>query len=106
MITPDDTEAQHMMLIIKNLKPLCAVSCGQPGDDVDLTESAHVPISVDNVAALDKVLVSLRVIESPDHGPNGWQGSVDGLDCIGTALVGAHSVLVVKRQRFRDREPT
>ena len=60
------------------------------------TESSDVnAVAVNEVAALQKVLVGLRVIEAADDGPHGGDWGVDGLDHDGAALVGPHHVAVV-----------
>ena len=53
------------------------------------TEGADVTaVAVNDVATLDKVLVGLRVIETPDDGPDGGDRRVDGLDHDRATLVG------------------
>ena len=62
------------------------------------TEGADVTaVAVNDVATLDKVLVGLRVIETPDDGPDGGDRRVDGLDHDGSALVGMHVRVVTCR---------
>lgn len=62
---------------------------------MDLPECAHVAVAVNDVAALDEVLVSLGVVEATDDGPDGRDGSGDLLDDGGAALVGANDEGVV-----------
>ncbi|CAL5346535.1 unnamed protein product [Camellia sinensis] len=76
---------------------------GEAGDDVDLPDGADVAVAVDEVAALDEVLVRLWVVEAADDGPDGGDGSGDVVDGGGAALVGTHGVSVVARDGVRHR---
>ncbi|KAF9676972.1 hypothetical protein SADUNF_Sadunf08G0058900 [Salix dunnii] len=49
------------------------------------------------MAALDKMFVSLRVIETTDYRPNGGNRCADGLNHHGAALVGPQYARVVAR---------
>lgn len=103
MFAADDSEANNMPLIVKNLEPLRAVNGGDTGDQTDLTErSDGVRVSVDDVAGLDEVLVGLWVVEAADHGPDGGDGGADVLDHGGAALVGAHGVGVEEGHGVRE----
>lgn len=55
-----------------------------------LPEGANVAVSVDDMTALNKMLVSLGVIKTTDYRPNGGDWCIDGLDHHGAALVGPH----------------
>ena len=91
----DDAEAKDVTLIVEDLEALGAVLRGQTGDDVYLTESADIAIANDDMATLDEVLVSLRIIEAADDRPDGGDGSSDLLYDGGAALVGTDGVYVV-----------
>ena len=54
------------------------------------------------MAALDEVLVGLRVVEAAHDGPDGGHGGGDLLDHGGAALVGAHLVSMVHGHRVGD----
>ncbi|KAK2999375.1 hypothetical protein RJ639_037033 [Escallonia herrerae] len=103
VVAADDAEADDVALVIEDLEPLGAAGRRQAGDDVDFAEGTHVPVAYKNVAALDKVLVGLRVVEAADHRPDGGDGSGDLLDNGGAALRGAHRVRVEPRHRLRHR---
>lgn len=95
VVSTDDAKAEDMALVVEDLEALGAEGGGQPRHHLDLSESAHVTIAVDDVAALEEVLVGLRLVESTDHRPDGRDGSVDGMDHGGAALVGPEGVVVV-----------
>lgn len=68
---------------------------------MDFPERADVSVSDNDVAALEEVLVGLRVFEAADHGPYGVDGGGDGLDHGGAALIWAGHVRVVVYDIFR-----
>lgn len=68
---------------------------------MDLSKTAHVAITIDDVATLQEMLVGLRVVEAADKGPDGGDGGGDGLDHGGAALGGSHLVCVVPENFFR-----
>ncbi|CAL5351557.1 unnamed protein product [Camellia sinensis] len=103
VIAADDAEADDVALVVENLEPLSAVGGGEAGDDVDLPDGADVAVAVDEVAALDEVLVRLWVVEAADDGPDGGDGGGDVVDGGGAALVGTHGVSVVARDGVRHR---
>ncbi|TYH73611.1 hypothetical protein ES332_D05G341200v1 [Gossypium tomentosum] len=67
MITSNHAKAKHMTFIVKDLKLLHAGCRWEAGHHVYLTEGAHVAIPDDDVAALEELLVSLRVIKTSNH---------------------------------------
>lgn len=69
---------------------------------MDLPKRSNVAIPENNVAALEEVLVSLRVIKATDHRPHGRYWGRDFLDHSGAALVGPHWVAVVDGNRVWD----
>lgn len=105
VVATDHTEAQDVVFVVQNLKAFGTAPCGKAGDDVYLPESPHVSIADDHVAALDEVFVGLRVIESPDHRPDGRNGGGDFLDHGGTSLVGPHRIGMVDGHGFRHLRP-
>jgi len=95
VVPTDNAEAHNMALVVEDIEALRAGSRRQSGHDVDFPECADVAVADDDVTALEKVLVSLGVVESADDGPDGGDGGGDGLDHGGAALVGADGVGVV-----------
>lgn len=71
MVPTDYAKTNNVALFVKYFQSLRAVDSWQPGDNSDFTKSAYVTVSVDEMAALDKVFVRLRVVESTDDGPYG-----------------------------------
>lgn len=102
VVPAHDAEADDVALVVQDLQPLGAADRGQPGYDADLPEGPDVAVSDDHVAALDEVLVRLRVVEAADDGPHGGDGGEDVLAHGGAALVGAHRVGVVAGHVVRD----
>lgn len=102
VISSNHAEAQHVPLVVQNLQPLRARPGRQARNDADLAEAADVSVSVYDVAALEKVLVRLRFIETAHDGPHNGYRRVDGLDYGGEALVGSHGVGVVAGHGFRQ----
>lgn len=102
MIPADHAEADDVALIVQDLQSLGAAHRRQAGDDADLSQGAHVAVSEGDVAALDKVLVRLWVVEAADHGPYGGDGGGDLLRDGGAALIGANGVCVVACHVVRD----
>lgn len=101
MIASDHAEAKHVTFIIKDLKPLCARSGGEAGYHVDFAEGSHVTVPDYNVATLEEIFVSLRVIESANQGPSRLDWGFDKLNHRGTTLVRSKGVYVVQRDRVR-----
>lgn len=102
MVAAYNAETDNVSLIVKDLKSLGATRGGETGDDADLPDGANVAVAVDDMAALDEVLVSLRLVEAADDGPDGGDGGGDVLDDGGAALVGADGVGVVASDVVRD----
>ncbi|KAF5453717.1 hypothetical protein F2P56_028600 [Juglans regia] len=96
VVPTDDAKAEDVALVVEDLEALGAGGGGQSRHHLDLSDSAHVTVAVDDVAALEEVLVGLRLVESSDQGPDGRDGSVDGLDHSGAALVGPEGVGMVE----------
>ncbi|KAL2500429.1 hypothetical protein Fot_34277 [Forsythia ovata] len=84
-----------MAFIVEDLEALGAADGGNTRYDVDLTESTHVTVSDDDVAALEEMLVGLRVVEAADDGPDGGYWGGDFLNHSGAALVRADRVGVI-----------
>ena len=105
VITADDTEADDVALIVEDLEPLGAWPGGESRHHVDLTERAYVAVTVYDVAALDKVLVRLRVVEAADNRPYHRDGRVYGLHHRRTTLIRLNHVKVMLQYRLRYRDP-
>lgn len=105
VVAADHAEAEDVVFVVENLEPFSAAACGKAGDDVDLPERSDVAIADDHVAALYEVLVGLRVVESPDHRPDGGDRGGDFLDHGGAGLVGPHRMRMVDGHGFRHLEP-
>lgn len=102
VVPSDDAEADDVALVVEDLQPLRAGHGGEARHHVDLAEGADVDaVAVDDVAALDEMLVGLGVIEASNDGPHGGDRRVDGLDHDGAALVGSHGVRVLANHRVR-----
>lgn len=77
---------------------------------MDLSERTdNFPVADDDVAALEKVFVGLRIVEPADYGPYGVDGGGDGSDHGGAApvvvvVVGTDSVGVVMEEVIGDRD--
>lgn len=97
MITPNNPKADDMSLIVKYFELFSARIGREAGDDVDFSDGPDFPVTNDDTAALEEVLVNLWVIEATYHGPHCGNGCVDGLNQGGAALVGSHRVVVVTR---------
>lgn len=105
VVAADHAEADDVALVVEDLEALRAAVGGQARDDLDLPEGADVAVADDDVAALDEVLVGLRVVEAADHRPDRGHRGGDLLDHGGAALVGSHGVGVVPGHRLRQRTP-
>ncbi|KAL6998452.1 hypothetical protein U1Q18_008579 [Sarracenia purpurea var. burkii] len=95
VVATDDAEADDVPLVVEDLEALGAVRGGEAGDEVDFPNGADSAVAVDEVAALDEVLVRLWVVEAADDGPDGGDWSGDLLHRGGAALGGANGVGVV-----------
>lgn len=95
VVSADDPEADDVALVVKYLEALGAAHGWHAGDDSDLPQRADVAVSQDDVAALDEVLVGLRVVEAADDWPDGGDGGRDELRGGGAGLVWADGVGVV-----------
>ena len=103
VVPTDDAEADDMALVVEDLEALGAGLGVEAGDDVDLPEGTDGDGDVDDVAALDEVLVGLGVVEAADHGPHSGDRGGNLLDRGGAALVGANIVSVLTRDGVRHR---
>jgi len=102
MVAADHAEAHHVPFVVKDLEPLGARNGGEAGDHAHLAECAHAnAVAGDHVAALHEVLVPLRIVEAPHHGPHGGDRRLDRLDHDGAALAWPHRVRVVSSRRLR-----
>lgn len=95
MNTSDDAKAKHVMFVVEDFKPLGAESGGETRYDVDFTEAAYVTVTDDDMTAFEEVFISLRVIETANHRPDGFDRGVDGLNHSGATLVRTQGVEVV-----------
>jgi hypothetical protein len=84
-----------MSFMVKDLEAFGAISSWETRDDVDLTESTHVAVSEDDVAALEEMFISLWVVEVANDRPYSGDRGSDLLYHGRAALVGAYSVGVV-----------
>ena len=99
VVAADHAEADNVALVVEDVEALGADGGGEAGDDVDLAEGPDVAVAEDDVAALDEVLVGLRVVEAPHDGPDGGDRGGDLLDHGGAALLRGHHVGVVPGHR-------
>ncbi|KAF9665277.1 hypothetical protein SADUNF_Sadunf16G0105900 [Salix dunnii] len=97
VVPTDNAKTNDMSFIVEDLEAFGAVGSWEARYNVDFTESAHVTVSEDDVAALDEMLVSLRVIEPANDRPYGGDWGSDLLYHRRAALVGANSVGVEAR---------
>jgi len=95
MVPTHNTKANDMSFMVKDLEAFGALSSWETGDDVDLTESTHVTVSEDDVAALDEMFISLWVVEVANDRPYSGDRGSDLLYHGRAALVGAYSVGVI-----------
>jgi len=102
VIAADHAEANDVALVVEDVQALGADGGREAGDHAHLAERAHVAVAQDDVAALHEMLVGLRVVEAPHHGPHGGDGRRDLLHDGGAALVRGHRVDVVASHRFGD----
>ena len=101
VVAANHAEAHHVPLVVEDLETLGARNGGEAGDHEHLAERADSnAVAGDHVTALDEVLVPLRFVEAPHHGPHGGDRRLDGLDHDGAALAGPHHVRVVPRRRL------
>jgi len=102
VVAADHAEAHHVPLVVKDLEALGARNGGEAGDHKHLAERADAnAFAGDHVAALHEVLVTLRFVEAPHHGPHGGDRRLDSLNHDGAALAGPHRLRVVPRRRLR-----
>lgn len=69
---------------------------------MDFPKSPDVAVAEEEVAASEKVFVSLWVVKASNHGPNGGERGVYLFDHGGATLVRTKRVCVVDCDRFRD----
>jgi len=96
-------EANDVALVVEDLEAFGAVGGRQARDNADLPDGADVAVAVDDVAALDEVLVRLWVVEAPHDWPDGGDRGGDLLRQGRAALVRPHRVGVVPRDGVRHR---
>lgn len=70
---------------------------------MNLPECAYISITVDEMTALDKVFISLRVIETANNRPDGGDRCIYNLDDSGAALVRSNATSMVARNIIRNR---
>jgi hypothetical protein len=71
VVATDNAETDDVAFVVQDLEAFCTSRGGEAGYNVDLAESADVPFADGEMAALDKVLVGLRIVESSYDGPDG-----------------------------------
>lgn len=104
VVAADDAEAEHVSLVVENIEALGAGDGRHAGHHADLAESADgAAVADDDVAALQEMLVRLRVVEAADQGPHGLQRGCDLLHHRRAALVRPHRVDVVLQQAVRHQ---
>ena len=92
----DDAEAEEVLVVVEDLEALGAGGGGEARDDGDFTDAADAAVAGAHVAALDEVLVLLRVLEAPDEGPHRVCRRVDALRYDGAADFRGRFELVVR----------
>ncbi|KAL4369665.1 hypothetical protein GQ457_05G031780 [Hibiscus cannabinus] len=90
------------MFVVEDLEPFGAEGGGETRYHVDFTEAADVAVADDDVAALEEVFVSLGVIETANHRPDGFHGGVYGLNQGGATLVRTKIVNMVSGHHVGD----
>ena len=96
VLAADHAEAEQVVDVVENLEALGAGGGREAGDDGDLPDAADAAVAGAHVAALDEVLVLLRVVEASNEGPDGVRGSLDTLRYDGGADFGGWRELVVR----------
>ncbi|KAK8485258.1 hypothetical protein V6N13_062745 [Hibiscus sabdariffa] len=102
MNTADDAKTKHVTFVVEDLEPLGAESGGETRYHVDFTEAADVAVADYDMAALEEVFVSLRVIKTANHRPDGFHGGVYGLNHGGATLIRTQVVNMVSRDHVGD----
>ena len=99
VVAADHAEADDVALVVEDVEALGADGGREAGDHADLAEGPDIAVAEDDVAALDEVLVGLRVVEAPHDGPHGGDRGGDLLHHGGAALVRGHDMGVVPSHR-------
>lgn len=87
VIAADHTKTDDVAFIVEDFEAFGTYGGGEAGDDANFTESTYVTVAEDDVAAFNKVFVSLWIVEAADDGPDGGNWSGDFLDDGGATLV-------------------
>lgn len=95
VLAADHAEAQQVVFVVENLEALGAGGGWEAGHDGDLSDAADAAVAWAHVAALDEVLVLLRVLEASNQGPDRVRRSLDALRYDGGADFGGRRELVV-----------
>lgn len=104
VVAAHDAEADDVPFVVKDLEPLPAHSGGKARDHVDLPHSPDPAVPVDDLAALDEVLVGLRAVEAAHHRPDDRHWGRDGPGCGRAALVRFYCMGMVLHHRVRHGE--
>lgn len=96
VLAADDAEAEEVVVVVEDLEALGAGGGGEARHDGDLADAADAAVAGAHVAALDEVLVLLRVLEAPDEGPHRVCRRVDALRYDGAADFRGRFELVVR----------
>lgn len=93
VLAANDAEARDAAAVVEDVEALGAGGRRQAGDDVDVARVAHRhPEPLAHGAALDEVLVGVRLVELANHGPHRVRRRVDSLRQQGGALARVDSV--------------
>nr|GMD42757.1 Myb/SANT-like DNA-binding domain protein [Ipomoea batatas] len=87
VLAADDAEAEDVVVVVEDLEALGAGGGGDAGDDGDFPDAADAAVA-GHAAALDEMLVLLRVVEAADDGPHHARRRVDVLRDQRRACVG------------------
>lgn len=69
VVSSHDSEAQNVAIVVQNLESLGAALCWKPRNHANLSCTPHGAVSPHG-AATDEMLVRLRFVETPHHGPD------------------------------------
>lgn len=92
VLAADDPEAEDVLLVVEDLEALGAGGGRNAGDHRDLPDAPHAAVA-NHPAALDEMLVLLRVIEPPHERPHHARRRVNMLRderraCVGQGIEG------------------
>jgi len=96
VLAADHAEAEQVVVVVENLEALGAGGRREARNDGDLPDAADAAVAWAHVAALDEVLVLLRIIEASNQGPHRVRRSLDTLRYDRGADFGGWRELVVR----------